>query len=114
MPKRGVRVVRREFFALLREAKRNDWDHKRNCYGRGEDFANYEVAPEPAVAEEMCASCPIRQLCREYGEVSKPGWGVWGGIGYDDGKPILEEIPLDLGELRVLQMADKEIGRLAS
>lgn len=105
MPRRGTRVVRKEFFFYLREAKRNDWDHKRPCHHQPEEFALYErgvdvageefVAypeenlPTPERAAAMCAPCPILQLCREYGFATKPGSGIWGGIVWVDGKPLL-------------------------
>ncbi len=34
------------------------------------------------LAARLCAGCPIRDLCRDYAEASKPTVGIWAGIPY--------------------------------
>lgn len=127
MPRRGLRTIRKEFFFYLRESKRNDWDHKRPCYGREDEYALYEQAhdddtPDPdgdagevlfvryeeeglptaEEAEAMCAGCPVLALCKEYGDIGKFGSGIWGGVRWVDGKPVLPE------------GSEEELGKIAS
>jgi transposase len=39
-------------------------------------------AAEKALAARLCAACPLRDLCRDYAEASKPTVGIWAGIPY--------------------------------
>jgi hypothetical protein len=37
---------------------------------------------QQALAARLCAACPLRDLCRDYAEASKPTAGIWAGIPY--------------------------------
>lgn len=43
-----------------------------------------------AYMKSICAGCPLRQSCREYG-IAHEMWGIWGGEGADDRKAIRRE-----------------------
>src|SRR5690606_11571298 len=52
------------------------------CSGREAEFIDYDEAPSPEQARNMCAGCPLLDPCRRYGEAARP-FGVWGGNVYD-------------------------------
>jgi hypothetical protein len=39
-------------------------------------------AAQRALAARLCAACPLRDLCRDYAEASKPTAGIWAGLPY--------------------------------
>lgn len=52
-------------------------------------FDSYENDSSPYVVrksvDEMCISCPVRQICYDFG-VEKEQSGVWGGVYLSNGK----------------------------
>ncbi|WP_425523021.1 WhiB family transcriptional regulator [Microbacterium salsuginis] len=44
--------------------------------------ADHTGAAQKALASRLCAACPLRDLCRDYAEASKPTAGIWCGIPY--------------------------------
>lgn len=45
---------------------------------------------EPAEpAREVCRACPIRDACLEYALDNYELFGVWGGLSFDERKPLL-------------------------
>jgi len=54
-----------------------DW----NCKDRWNEFALYsdENAPTAQQAQEMCAGCPLLELCDAYATAQREIDGVWGG-----------------------------------
>ena len=38
-------------------------------------------------AQELCAACPVRELCLELGQ-RRDEFGVWGGVLLESGKPL--------------------------
>jgi hypothetical protein len=95
MAKRAIRIVRDEFNALLDDANETGYDRKFPCFNRPDLYTDYDRAPSPEEAEEMCAGCPIYNEHREYGIVTKPGWGIHGGIAYRYGKPASASVEDD-------------------
>lgn len=93
MPKRAIKEVRADFNELLMEANKEGYDRRFPCFDQPGPWSDYERSPSPEVAEEMCAGCPILKECREFGLVTKPGWGVHGGIAYRYGKPLRKSTP---------------------
>lgn len=93
MPKRPIKEVRAEFSALLMEANKEGYDRRFPCFGKPEVWVDYERSPSPDEAEALCVGCPILAECREYGLVTKPGWGVHGGIAYRYGVPLRKSTP---------------------
>lgn len=68
------------------------------CSGRGEDWDcwdrdGYEI-PTRQDAEEMCAGCPVLELCDRYAQLAKPAIGVYGGKVYGAGQVKLERTSL--------------------
>ncbi|MFF2388928.1 WhiB family transcriptional regulator [Agromyces sp. NPDC058104] len=74
-----------EFVAALRE--NDSSETPRNCLGREATYALYRNAPGPDVARALCEGCPLLELCDAVAKVTKPAWGVWGGIAYYQGAP---------------------------
>lgn len=93
MAKRAIRVVRAEFNQLLMDANKEGYDRRFPCFGKPEIYVDYDRSPSPEEAEAMCAGCPILDEHREYGLVTKPGWGIHGGIAYRYGVPLRESTP---------------------
>jgi hypothetical protein len=85
--RRGKRVVEAEFEVALRKASIDGV--KLHCEGRADEFVMYEKSPTRERAEVLCAGCPLESLHKEFGEVTKPGWGIHGGVPYAYGRPIL-------------------------
>lgn len=92
-PKRPIKEVRAEFAMLLMEANKEGYDRRFPCFNKPEVYTDYTYSPSPEAAEEMCVGCPIFKECREYGLVTKPGWGVHGGIAYRYGVPLRKSTP---------------------
>jgi WhiB family transcriptional regulator, redox-sensing transcriptional regulator len=42
-------------------------------------------------AKQCCASCPVRDRCRDYALAAREEFGVWGGLSEDERKAILNE-----------------------
>jgi hypothetical protein len=91
--KRAIREVRAEFKQLLDDANKYGYDRRFPCFNKPEIYQDYTHSPSPEQAEEMCVGCPIFAECREFGEVTKPGGGVWGGIAYRYGIPLRRSTP---------------------
>lgn len=51
------------------------------CTDKPDEWCDYEEDAIPSVktAEELCADCPVRALCRDAAIARGEGWGVWGG-----------------------------------
>jgi WhiB family transcriptional regulator, redox-sensing transcriptional regulator len=43
-----------------------------------EDFPNRDQAVEKA--KNVCAPCPVADLCLEYGNAVSPDFGIWSGL----------------------------------
>ncbi len=52
-----------------------------------------EVPAELERAKNLCAACPIRQLCLEAALARREPWGVWGGSIFDHGAVIAQKRP---------------------
>jgi hypothetical protein len=52
------------------------------CRGYDLFTADTTDAAEKALAARLCAECPLRDLCRDFAEASKPSAGIWAGIPY--------------------------------
>jgi WhiB family transcriptional regulator, redox-sensing transcriptional regulator len=44
-----------------------------------------------AGAKQYCASCPVRDECRDYALAAGEEFGIWGGLNEDERKAIREE-----------------------
>ena len=77
--RRSLYVVQDEFNHMYGQARENGWTDKIPCDDNPGPFVDWEVPPSAEAAERLCAPCPIKKLCRELGDVTKPGWGVYGG-----------------------------------
>lgn len=54
------------------------WRDRAACDGM--DPGMFFDAGRAAEAAEVCASCPVRALCRDYAVATRVRWGVWAGI----------------------------------
>lgn len=85
--KRPRKVVEAEFEHMQRQAKLHGWEV--NCDGRPEEFCDYEgERPTARRAQELCAGCPLINLCLEFATVTKIAWGVYGGVVWEHGKQV--------------------------
>lgn len=84
LPKKGSQEALDDLQDAVDEDNRKD-DPERNCYGKSALYSNYDDpknlggVPTDREAELMCAGCPLFDLCRTYGKVGRPAFGVWGG-----------------------------------
>jgi hypothetical protein len=79
-------AIKDEFEGMLREASRNWWAP--DCVDRPEEFIDYTQQPTAEEAEMSCAACPMRELCDQFAQVERPGWGIWGGKRWRYGKLV--------------------------
>lgn len=77
--RRSMYVVQAEFDSFFAEAVENGWVGQIPCNDNPGPFVDWITPPSNAEAESLCAPCPIKKLCRELGDVTKPYYGVWGG-----------------------------------
>jgi hypothetical protein len=49
-----------------------------NCLNREDEFSGETLMSDTEAALE-CATCPLFDLCSEYGNVARPAWGTFGG-----------------------------------
>lgn len=52
-----------------------------NCVGKWKEWDGDEM-PSDRVAQIMCASCPVFELCAKYAEVAHPAWTILAGKVY--------------------------------
>jgi len=65
------------FAALLDDIR--DWQAQAVCRSRDVDF--FDDAPEGvARAKSVCASCPVREPCRDHAALAGETHGIWGGL----------------------------------
>lgn len=67
-----------------------DWQRHAACRGMNQElFFHPDGERDPsrarriAAAAEVCASCPVREPCREWAHQVHEPYGVWGGEGED-------------------------------
>lgn len=65
------------------------------CDGRWVEFTDYDSEdpympdpPSPRQAQELCAGCPLIELCAEAALVKKPYHGIRAGRVWDNGKVV--------------------------
>lgn len=67
------------------------------CFERPGDYMDFDDPefPEEATgkplptaqeAAELCAPCPLKFLCAEFGKTQREDWGIWGGLRMTRGK----------------------------
>ena len=67
---------------------RHNWKNDSACHGMDTNtfFDEYEENPETrSFVDSICAQCPVRKQCFA-SAVTNKGWGVWGGIYFENGK----------------------------
>ena len=65
------------------------WYHLSACQGIDLNYFYDKYEGDPVVAQtvdSICATCPVRELCRREGEENDEV-GVWGGVYLINGKP---------------------------
>jgi len=76
------------FRIALYRARRHDDQPQPLCLDRQAEFSDYEESPDEPTARAMCVDCPLLAVCLESAMQSKPDWGVWGGIAWDQGRQV--------------------------
>lgn len=58
------------------------------CLNRSDEFVDYPVGqhPDEQGAAEMCADCPLLDVCNLNARQQAPAHGVWGGIAWVNGR----------------------------
>lgn len=61
-----------------------DWRHEAACLGEDPELFHPVGTEGPAVvqaaaAQAVCARCPVREQCLEFGQAIGAKHGVWGG-----------------------------------
>ncbi len=67
---------------------KHNWKEKAACLDMDTNtfFDEYEENPETrAFVDSICAECPVRRQCFASAVTTK-GWGVWGGVYFENGK----------------------------
>lgn len=54
------------------------WSDQAQCLGTDPEAFHTDRRP-PAIVRKICASCPVRPLCRDY-SIDNGMSGVWGGL----------------------------------
>lgn len=95
-PKRLLSTVQDEWNFYLTEASRNGWANKVHCVDDPKPFTEQHPQPTQEEAQELCAGCPMFELCEEYAKLKKPRGVVLGGISWgDDRRPLRAVEPAD-------------------
>jgi WhiB family redox-sensing transcriptional regulator len=65
--------------SFLSDYRERDWIKRAACRGMDTDifFPERGEHAKVAMAKKVCASCPVQQECREYGDMER--YGLWGG-----------------------------------
>lgn len=67
------------------------WYDDAACLGaESEDF--FEGGPATARAKALCKQCPVRELCLQAALENNERYGVWGGLTYEERRPILRRM----------------------
>lgn len=75
------------FAHALEHSTAEDGSPRPLCDGRPGEFIDYgEHVPDESAAARLCAGCPLFEPCLVNARRVKPGWGVWGGIAWIDGR----------------------------
>jgi WhiB family transcriptional regulator, redox-sensing transcriptional regulator len=65
--------------SFLSDYREREWIHRAACKGMDTNifFPDRGENAKVELAKQTCASCPVQQECREYGEMER--YGFWGG-----------------------------------
>lgn len=76
--------------AHLADRQLVDEDHDQPyCLERPDLYVDYDQPhPTRERAQEMCAPCPLIEMCLKNARHMKPGWGVWGGVAWVAGRQV--------------------------
>ena len=62
---------------LDRDHMDTEWKQKARCRGLDPELFFPQKGENSREAQKVCAGCPVRRECAEYGIYER--WGVWGG-----------------------------------
>lgn len=68
---------------LIEGPVQNEWMELGSCRGSNADVF-FPGKGSDVEAKRICAGCPVRVECREYGIVNNEKHGVWGGLNRED------------------------------
>ena len=75
-----------EFRAALRDGAAQEPPVLPRCNGREAEYVDYDEPPTAGRAQIRCTGCPFLEKCRTYSDLEKPGWGIYGGNSWVDGR----------------------------
>lgn len=85
--KYGRRALR-PYSEALSEAGRDPSAPQPLCRWQPETYVDYDEdsIPDEFEAQELCIECPLFELCFDNARRTHPGWGVWGGVAWVNGR----------------------------
>jgi len=93
----GAQATREQWEHDLREFRAEGGHLK--CDDRPDLYADYEIhggAPSVAEAKQLCTGCKMIFKCRNFGNITRPGHGIWGGVRWENGRPSRIDDPEEL------------------
>ena len=75
-----------EFEGALELAYRDPDEPQPLCEGKWAEFSDYVTPPDEQTCIDMCAPCPLLDICRENARATRPSWGIQGGIAWKQGR----------------------------
>ena len=66
--------------SFLSDYRERSWIKDAACRGMDPNifFPERGASTDISLAKETCAECPVKEQCREYGEMER--FGFWGGV----------------------------------
>ena len=58
------------------------WKSQARCLGVDPEvfYPDEEDEAGAEIAKQICAACPVREVCLEHAIAVREKWGVWGGL----------------------------------
>jgi WhiB family redox-sensing transcriptional regulator len=84
-----MRTDRRTFITTLYSdiLSQESWKRYAACKGMTALFFTDRYTPEQAEAKRICATCPVKRECQEYGlKLPQETGGIWGGLNQNERK----------------------------
>lgn len=68
-----------------------NWRHRSACRGLDPEIFFPAADEEADEAKEICAVCPVRQMCLEHSLAAHEREGVWGGLTERERRRVLRQ-----------------------
>ena len=71
----------------------DNWRLSAACRHEDPSLFHPEVGQKTDAAKRVCAGCPVKAECLAFGLAIRDRWGIFGGLTYDERRPLLPGIP---------------------